>query len=79
MDPFGIRIEYLVTKIDLTGVDKGELDLPNKHGLFLSTVRQLGGFISHSFPQQSSFYYGQGPQREINTVDFIEQRLYFPF
>lgn len=42
MDPFGIRIECLVTKIDLTGVDKGELDLPNKHGLF---YRQPGSWV----------------------------------
>ena len=42
MDPFGIRIECLVTKIDLTGVDKGELDLPNKYGLF---YRQSGSWV----------------------------------
>lgn len=42
MDPFGIRIECLVTKIDLTGVDKGELDLQNKHGLF---YRQSGSWV----------------------------------
>lgn len=79
MDPFGIRIECLVTKIDLTGVDKGELDLQNKHGLF---YRQPGSWVVlylTVFPNNRVFYYGQGPQREINTVDFIEQRLYFPF
>lgn len=42
MDPFGIRIECHVTKIDLTGVDKGELDLQNKHGLF---YRQSGSWV----------------------------------